>query len=467
MTTRTSFRPRQVDINRLLPVVRELKDLDTGDSFASRGVTHGHEGLDEENERILTVKDKKKDAGIEIPIPKVDPVPTYEKDYRPDFGDTGTYVRRPVRTRPGEFVEYDLDNEDERWLRNFNKPKASPYGFEAQAHLDEDKFELMINKLEFACAEGTERALSASSASSSTINNAVLASTIYLPRDSALDALRTETGAKHSVLFAVYEYWQQKRKRWNKPLLRRLQAPTSAADTNPYNVFRPREKIHRPQTRRRRENNVQSFEKMKELRANMEMSKELLEWVMRRERKKRDYFCCLCDTQKLKIRLHHDNKNTHEAADQEALAVAKGRAKRFAEQELKAREVEQSVNVNSMANLFPSKPLLEAFRSEEKVRKKKRRDEAGRLRAPAIQVPALPPPPEIHEVAMLFTKTFALDDLPFAEEIAKSLPPEIAKDVFRVRVARGGRLVLEQKVPASLDPFDDKAEESDPGKPRY
>ena len=68
---------------------------------------------------------------------------------------------------------------------------------------------------------------------------------------------------------------------------------------------------------------------------------------------------------------------------------------------------------------------------------------------------------------MLFTKTFALDDLPFAEEIAKSLPPEIAKDVFRVRVARGGRLVLEQKVPASLDPFDDKAEESDPGKPRY
>ena len=75
MTTRTSFRPRQVDINRLLPLVRDLADLDTGDSFASRGVTHGHEALDAENEKILTVKQAKK-AVAEIPIPIVNSVST-------------------------------------------------------------------------------------------------------------------------------------------------------------------------------------------------------------------------------------------------------------------------------------------------------------------------------------------------------------------------------------------------------
>lgn len=37
---------------------------------------------------------------------------------------------------------------------------------------------------------------------------------------------------------AVYDYWAAKRKRWQKPIMRRLQAPTPASDTNPFNVFR-------------------------------------------------------------------------------------------------------------------------------------------------------------------------------------------------------------------------------------
>ena len=37
---------------------------------------------------------------------------------------------------------------------------------------------------------------------------------------------------------AVYQFWRAKRKKAGKPLLRRLQAPTSASDTNPFAVFR-------------------------------------------------------------------------------------------------------------------------------------------------------------------------------------------------------------------------------------
>ncbi|QDZ24925.1 hypothetical protein HOP50_15g74680 [Chloropicon primus] len=445
MTTRTSFRPRQVDINRLLPLVRDLRDLDTGDSFASRGVTHGHEALDAENEKILTVKQTKK-AIAEIPIPIVNTVSTYEEDYRPDFNRLGTYIRAPVQAKPGEVIEYDLDDDDEAWLREFNRPRKGEWEeSEGQVHLEEDKFELMLNKLEFACAEAAERATTGGNASSSNMNN----HTIYLQREIAFDALRTATGAKYSVLSAVYNYWRQKRAKWNKPLLRRLQAPTSASDTNPYNVFRPREKANRPQTRRRRENNLQSFEKMKELRVNMEMAKELLEWAMKRERRKRDFVCCQCDLQKLKIKLHHDPKSMQEAIDSEALSAAKSRSRKYAEQEAKAKEVEHASLANSIPGIFPHKPLLESFRSEEKVRKKKRRDGDPRSKLQPIVVPPLPPPPEVQEVEMLFTKTFDLADLPFASDL--NLPADLRKDIFRVRVGRGGRLIMEKKLEESPD----------------
>jgi hypothetical protein len=36
----------------------------------------------------------------------------------------------------------------------------------------------------------------------------------------------------------VYEYWVGKRKRWGKPMMKRLQAPTSAHDTDPHHTFR-------------------------------------------------------------------------------------------------------------------------------------------------------------------------------------------------------------------------------------
>ena len=52
---------------------------------------------------------------------------------------------------------------------------------------------------------------------------------------SALDAAAV---LRPPVREAVLAYWRDKRIRRGKPLLRRLQAPTSASDTNPFNVFR-------------------------------------------------------------------------------------------------------------------------------------------------------------------------------------------------------------------------------------
>jgi hypothetical protein len=53
-------------------------------------------------------------------------------------------------------------------------------------------------------------------------------------------------------------------------------------------MCRPRERLHRPQTRRRRENNEDSLEKMKMIQANVHKGLDLFEMLVKRERKKRD-----------------------------------------------------------------------------------------------------------------------------------------------------------------------------------
>ena len=52
-------------------------------------------------------------------------------------------------------------------------------------------------------------------------------------------------------------------------------------------VCSAREKINRPQTRRRRENNEDSVDKMQAIRRNLKKAWELLEYVTRREERKR------------------------------------------------------------------------------------------------------------------------------------------------------------------------------------
>ena len=53
--TRTSFRPRPLDINRQLPIVRDLDELDSTEGLVSREITHNHEALDKENEEVRQI----------------------------------------------------------------------------------------------------------------------------------------------------------------------------------------------------------------------------------------------------------------------------------------------------------------------------------------------------------------------------------------------------------------------------
>ncbi|KAL0295816.1 UNVERIFIED_CONTAM: hypothetical protein Scaly_3086600 [Sesamum calycinum] len=68
----------------------------------------------------------RKETASEIPTPEFVVVDTYERDYSRTFIQPTSYLRaRGARAEIGEFVEYDLDNEDEDWLQDFNKERKT------------------------------------------------------------------------------------------------------------------------------------------------------------------------------------------------------------------------------------------------------------------------------------------------------------------------------------------------------
>nr|XP_010913982.1 uncharacterized protein LOC105039509 isoform X3 [Elaeis guineensis] len=270
--SRLSFRPRPLDIHKKLPIVKSIKDFEDDDAPATAASTRNSQLLrlaaDADNEQVHQTPGKK--SSQEIPTPQFSVVATYERDYARTFAQPTSYLRaRGARAEIGEFVEYDLDDEDEDWLEEFNKERKT---------LTPEKFETLLFKLEVLDHKIREKA-------------GVITPTFVSPIPVLLK------------LDAAAE-----RERWQKPILRCLQPPPPVNDTNPYNVFRPREKAHRLHTRRiqRRENNVQSFEKLRQVRRNLDQVKTVLEALIKREEKKREVMECEINLQRIQLKYKHE-----------------------------------------------------------------------------------------------------------------------------------------------------------------
>ncbi|KAJ4804169.1 Enhancer of polycomb-like protein [Rhynchospora pubera] len=285
MSTRPIVRPRPLDINKKIPILKNIKDFED-DDLPTRP------RLQFEVEPEVPKAPTKKVNAQEIPTPQFDLVDTYERDYSRTFSQPTSYIRaRGARTEIGEFVEYDLDNEDEDWLDEFNTERKS---------ISSEKLEMMLFKLEILDHKARERTGLIIPTFSAPIP-------VVLKLDSALEAFQNSS-IRHSVIQSVYNYWKSKRERWQKPILRRLQPPPPVNDTNPYNVFRPREKAHRLHTRRmqRRENNVLSFERLRLVRRNLDQAKAVIEALIKREEKKREVMDCEVNLQRIQMTYKHE-----------------------------------------------------------------------------------------------------------------------------------------------------------------
>ncbi|XP_057977162.1 enhancer of polycomb-like protein 1 isoform X2 [Malania oleifera] len=294
--SRLSFRPRPLDIHKKLPIVKSIKDFEDFEETPTSASTRNSQVLRlaaaEADNEVHQIPSKK--SASEIPTPQFDFVDTYERDYSSTFTQPTSYLRgRGARAEIGEFVEYDLDNEDEDWLEEFNNERKI---------ITNDKFESLLFKLEVLDHKARERA----GVITPTLGSPI---PVLLQLDAAMEALQAQS-IRYSVFQSIYNYWKNKRERWQKPILRRLQPPPPVNDTNPYNVFRPREKAHRLHTRRmqRRENNVQSFEKLRQVRRNLDQAKTILEALIKREEKKRDVMENEVNLQRIQMKYKHETE---------------------------------------------------------------------------------------------------------------------------------------------------------------
>lgn len=179
-------------------------------------------------------------------------------------------------------LEYVLDAEDEVWLLNNSKFGGSAKNVsdedgneQARPKLLSEELELMIDIMEKAT--GFETII--------TVNEAEKAIVKKIPNLLQTFPTRARSGIiafKH-VVQDVYSYWVQKRSKLKRPLLRRFWPVTASDDTNPHLVFRPREK-EKYKLRKKRQNDMDAFRKMKQLRKDFEKLRVLMELVTQREK---------------------------------------------------------------------------------------------------------------------------------------------------------------------------------------
>uniref|UniRef100_A0A0C9S9Y1 Enhancer of polycomb-like protein n=1 Tax=Wollemia nobilis TaxID=56998 RepID=A0A0C9S9Y1_9CONI len=431
--SRLSFRPRPIDVTKKIPIVRSVKDLEDDENAGTRSSQIARLQLENENDVVHASAVRK--IATEIPTPQFVVVESYERDYARTFVQPSSYLRGRGNRENSENIEYDLDDEDEDWLQEFNDEKKI---------LEFDKFEIMLHKLEIMDHKTRERAVGSGATFGQTVP-------VVLPLDAAVEALQSPN-SRYAVLQAVYNYWKAKRDRWQKPILRRLQPPPPVNDTNPYNVFRPREKAHRLHTRRmqRRENNVQSFEKLRQVRRNIEQAKGVLRFICKREEQKRECVENEINYQRLQIKYKHDiqhedgftilglpppyNKSTFpKRGDDEHAAGQLANSSDLANGHVRVRP-----GFTQTPPVTDAMPMMEVSDQNKREWKRNQEQHRGRMNRRDPQEPVL-----------LFTKPIDPERLAAAGIVPPPDPPiqngaTVPPYHWRPRMGRGGRIVFDR-----------------------
>ncbi|KAI3698967.1 hypothetical protein L2E82_42909 [Cichorium intybus] len=429
--SRLSFRPRPLDIHKKLPIVKSIKDFEDDDTPTSTRTQMLRLVAEADNDTQVHQVPSKKTVS-EIPTPEYVIVDTYERDYSPTFNQPASYLRaRGARAEIGDFVEYDLDNEDEDWLQDFNKERLI---------LPAEKFETILFKLEVLDHKARERA----GVITPTLGSPI---PVVLTFDAAVEALQA-LSIQYGVFQSIYSYWKEKRERWLKPILRRLQPPPPVNDTNPYNVFRPREKAHRLHTRRmqRRENNVQSFEKLRQVRRNLDQAKNLLEALIKREEKKRDVMESEVSLQRIQMKY----KNETELLE-DSLALPEMPSfpqSKFVSSEDEFLETDDFPQNNHNRVRFQPHASMDTRVIMPSGGVMKR--EIRRRPVTYSWLHKLDPV----EPVLLFTKPLVPEKLAAAGIVPPIVPPSGGGHTFRGRIGRGGRIVFDRWNPLMHTPID-------------
>ncbi|KAK6143805.1 hypothetical protein DH2020_024153 [Rehmannia glutinosa] len=411
--------PRPLDINKKLPIVKSVKDFEDDEVPTSTRNSQILRLAAEADNEVQQVPGKK--VASEIPTPEFVIVDTYERDYSRTFNQPTSYLRaRGARAEIGEFVEYDLDNEDEDWLHDFNKERKT----------------LVAENWKFYIIRPVKE-------HGSPIP-------VLLTFDAAVEALQASS-ITYGEFQSIYSYWKEKRERWQKPILRRLQPPPPVNDTNPYNVFRPREKAHRLHTRRmqRRENNVQSFEKLRQ--AQPRSGKDHSRGSDQERGEKRELVESEVTLQRIQMKYKHETELLEDSLALPGLPSFPSKVGSSEEEFFDSDDVAIS-RPHSRPVLVQNPPFTEP--KLVRVPAGNPRREARRC-VPRSWLHKLDP----NEPVMLFTKSVLPDKLAAAGIIPPSNPSTAngtsARPFnFHGRIGRGGRIVFDRWNPLMQTPIE-------------
>lgn len=247
-----TFRSGHLDVNKPLPLYYSDELPDLADYCAGRAVPQMPSGMekDEEAEHHLQ---RAMVTGHVIPTPEVysiDPA-LYDMLYPAVF----TLPRRLIHMQPftleQDIPEYDIDSEDEEWLRSQAK----------SIDLSNEKFEEMVDRLE---RNSDHTVVSEQDAKS-------------LLRD-----------YDESLIIAVYDYWLNKRFKTKHNLLPQVKTEVrgNTAVNDSYLAFRRRK--DKMQTRKNRKNDEASYEKMIKLSWDLSSAQDIVDMIKKRELLKKD-----------------------------------------------------------------------------------------------------------------------------------------------------------------------------------
>ncbi|GAA51491.1 enhancer of polycomb homolog 1 [Clonorchis sinensis] len=283
--SKVSFRARQIDFNKPLPIVKDGSDIlaeFSENAFVNRGVPQIPSGMEKEEENehhfveVIQALQLNSGADVKIPVPDIiDRSTWYKKIYSDEFALPTQLVHiRNIVLAEDEPTDYDMDTEDEEWLSR------------SQLDVTPQKFESMIDRLERGCGQKVMNLEEAN----------------YLLQDDP------------SLVIAVYDYWLNKRVQSRQPLLFsvRQERRDSGSNADPYVAFRRRSE--KMQTRKNRKNDEQSYEKMLILRDQMDTL---------------GFVCCLCNSHLFReiLSMLVKRETTKEAIVQSSLRMFEARCR--------------------------------------------------------------------------------------------------------------------------------------------
>ena len=218
------------------------------------------------------------DVYIPTPETAASEVP-YERLYQLKFEQPATYIRFSSTVEDCCGCPYNLTDEDDEWLKQFNEKVASRRSLGMQC--SDDHFEEAMNFFE-------------ETAKVKQPFSGVGDPPPIVPWDEMQEALDLDENLEEPVrLFAadVYIHWSARRaKNGNTALqpalrLKVIETSTDVDDNDPYVCFRRREVR---QVRKTRGRDAQSVEKLRKLRRELEDARQLIALVRQREMAKKE-----------------------------------------------------------------------------------------------------------------------------------------------------------------------------------